>query len=218
MKTALFFIGSLLLAIPAMAQQRQSRPDGVIYGTVIGEDGQPAKGLGLTAHPLGVALGAVLPRTTTNQSGAYRFENLPWWGRYTVYADDEEAGYSLYSNDPARDVAEVEVRPEHREARINLRLPPKAGFLHLHVTNQVTGAAIPAMRLTVMSIDKPDSVLFTMSCSSTHVVLVPPDMNLLIHVTSDGFREWDESVVRGRPINVQSGTRISLDVQLLPSN
>jgi hypothetical protein len=190
----------------------------VIYGTVIGEDGQPAKGLGLTAHPLGIGVGAALPQTTTNQSGAYRFENLPWWGRYTVYADDEEAGYSLYSTAPARHVAEVEVTSEHRKAELNLHLPPEAGFLHLHLTNQVTGAAIPAMRVAVMAMQKPDLLLFTMSCSSTHVVLVPPDKNLLIHVTSDGFREWDESVGRGRPINVQSGTPMSLDVQLLPSD
>jgi hypothetical protein len=24
--------------------------------------------------------------------GEYRFENLPWWGGYTVCAEDEEAG------------------------------------------------------------------------------------------------------------------------------
>jgi hypothetical protein len=46
--------------------------------------------------------------------------------------------------------------------------------------------------------------------------LVPPDRNLLLHVTANGFREWDESVGRGKPINVPSETTLTLNVQLDP--
>ena len=53
-----FSIGLLFLAALAdagVAQQNEQPPlNGVIYGVVIGHDGEPAKGLALAARPLGV--------------------------------------------------------------------------------------------------------------------------------------------------------------------
>jgi hypothetical protein len=87
-------IVTIALGQAVAAQQPEYPTKGVIYGTVVDPDGQPAKDLGLTAHPLSVALGAILPYTKTDQNGKFRFVRIPWWGRYTVFADDEEAGYS----------------------------------------------------------------------------------------------------------------------------
>jgi hypothetical protein len=106
----------------AMQQRSEPRPNGVIYGFALAHDGQPAKGIRLTACPLGVAIQGMLPHTRTDNAGAYRFENLPWWGRYTVYAEDEEAGYPFITD---RHPPEVEVTPEHREAKLDIYLPPK---------------------------------------------------------------------------------------------
>ena len=50
------------------------------------------------------------------------------------------------------------------------------------------------------------------------VILIPPQKNLLLHVSSDGFREWDESVGRRRPITLPSGTQLRLAVELDPSD
>jgi hypothetical protein len=61
MKSALAFVGLFLLAAASAQQNNEPHPKGVIYGIAIGQDGQPAKRIGLTAGPLGVALGAVLP-------------------------------------------------------------------------------------------------------------------------------------------------------------
>jgi len=44
--------------------------------------------------------------------------------------------------------------------------------------------------VALMPMENPESPLFTMSCYSSHVILVPPDKNLLLHVTSDGYHEW----------------------------
>jgi hypothetical protein len=220
MKTGLVFAGFLLLATAGAPQHNVPPPKGVIYGIAIGQDGQPAKGIALTACPLGVPLGTALPTTKTNNTGEYRFENLPWWGRYTVYAEDEEAGYSSFSTGPAGDShpSEVELTPEHREAELKVYLPPKAGFLQIHLTNRRTGVTISAMQVAVMQMENPESPLFTMSCYSNHVILVPPNKNLLLHVTSDGFREWDESAGKGKPLHMPSGTRQIVAVQLEPSD
>ena len=220
MKTKFIFPGLLLLAVATAQVHQQAVLKGTIHGIVVGQDGEPAKRLGLTAEPLVVALAAVLPHTKTNDKGEYRFENVPWWGRYTVYADDEDAGYSVISTGPAGNSypAEVEITPEHPETEVNVSLPPKAGFIEIHLTNRKNGAVIPGMVLAVTPLEKPEFPLFTMSCYSDHIILVPPDTNLLLHVKSDGFREWDESIGTGKPLNVPSGSRLTLDVQLDPSN
>jgi hypothetical protein len=224
MKTTFLLLG-LVLFSAAAAQQQQRAPNGVIYGVVITSDGEPAKGLGLTAMPVGVALATALPHAKTNDRGEYRFENLPWWGKYTVYADEEKAGYSSSSTGAVAkgDPSEVEVTPERPKAEFNLSLPPKAGFIQIHLSNRRTGGVIPAMTIAVMPMEKPDARLFTdprvftMSCYSDHVILIPPSENLLLDVKSDGFREWDESVGKGKPVNVPSGSLLTLNVQLDPA-
>jgi hypothetical protein len=41
--------------------------------------------------------------------------------------------------------------------------------------------------------------LFTMSCNSNKAILIPPEKNLLLHISSDGFRECEsDPQVSGR--------------------
>jgi len=217
-KTALVFIGLLLLVVASAQQKDEPLPKGAIYGIAIGQDGLPAKGIGLTAEPLGVGLGAKLPHTRTNDAGEYRGEKVPWWGRYTVYGDDENEGYSSFSTGQRVTVVpEVQITPEHSEAELRVLLPPRAGFIQVHLTNQKTGAGISGMRVALMPTESPTSPMFTMSCYSNKVILIPPDKNLLLHISSDGFREWNESVGKGKPIRLASRARLTIDVQLEPT-
>ena len=202
----------------AIAQPGQQAVSGSIHGTVIGNDGTPAGGIGLTAYPLGVPLGTRLPETRTDQSGNYRFARLDWWGRYSVRAEDADAGYSIFitgltdrANPP-----EVTLSPEHPEATLDLRLPPKAGFVRIHLTNKQTGATILGLEVRVMSSQTPPQQMFSTSQSSDSVVLIPSDKDLLLHVTSWGFHEWDESAGRGKQIRVAPGSHVELFVQLAP--
>jgi hypothetical protein len=115
MKTVLVFVGLLLMATVVAQPHEEPHPKGVIYGIAIGPDGQPARGIGIAASPLDGVLASLLPRAKTNASGEYRIQDLPWWGKYTVYAEDEDAGYSIFSTGAAGDgyPPEVEVTPEH---------------------------------------------------------------------------------------------------------
>jgi len=218
-KTILVFIGFLVLVTASAQQKDEPLRKGVIHGIAIGQDGLPEKRIGLTAEPLGVALGAMLPHTRTNDAGEYRFESVPWWGRYTVYGDDENEGYSSFSTGPAGDSSppEVQITPEHPEGEMRVLLPPRAGFIQVHLTNQKTGAGISGMRIALMPTESPTSPLFTMSCYANKVVLIPPDKNLLLHISSDGFHEWNESIGQGKPIRLASGARLKIDVQLEPT-
>ena len=72
------------------------------------------------------------------------------------------------------------------------------------------------MIVEVRRTDEQKSLVFSMSCYATHVVLIPPDQDLLLHVSADGFHEWQESVGEGKFIHLPSGSQLKLDVQLLP--
>jgi hypothetical protein len=111
---------------------------------------------------------------------------------------------------------ELKLTPEHRDAKLRVFLPPKAGFVHVHLTNRRSGAAISGMQVSLSPMESPGEQQFSMGCDSNHVVLVQPDKNLLLHVTSDGFREWDESVGKGKPLHLTSGSQLTLDIKLEP--
>ena len=208
----------LLVLSLAMAQQLERVVDGVIHGLVITSTGEPAKSIRLRATPLGTGGSGGVLETRTNSEGRYRFHHLPLWATYRIYADDEAAGYSRASTGPSpgNTISEAEITGEHPDTECNFSLPPKAGLIQIHLTNRRTGITISEMTLWVAHFDTPESGLFTMTGRSDSVVLVPPDRNLLLHVTARGFREWDDSMGRGRAVNVPSENRLTLDVQLDP--
>ncbi len=166
-------------------------------------------------RPLDVSLSGALPRTQTNDLGEYRFEHLGWWGRYTVYAEDPEAGFSWFAMGPGGDLypPTVEITAENQQKELTVYLPPKAGFLHIHVTNRRTGLLIARVQVKMISTLDPQSELTTTG-HPDRVILVPPDKDLLLHVTSHGFHEWDESVGKGKLIRMAAGARRTVDVQL----
>jgi hypothetical protein len=208
---------ALLFLISAEARElRAQSPIGVIYGTVTGADGKPAREINLTSWPIGVPLGTRLPETRTDASGHYRFENIPWWGRFIVCADDADAGYSIFSTGLGPPGEEVTLSPQHPEAEFNFRLPPPAGFVDIHLTNRRTGALITGVEVKLMSIDQPDRVIFGAGSSSTRPILIAPDKDLLLHVTAEGFHEWRESAGLGKRIHLASGSHLNLEVQLEP--
>lgn len=208
MKKLLVFGVLVFLSATAAQNEVRSPNRGVIYGTVLTQEGIPAKGLMLNAHPLGVMLAMPLPWAKTSDTGAYRFEHLPL-GRYTVYAEDKEAGYSSFSTGAGGTPGhppEVELSAEHPEAEFTVHLPPPAGFVLFHLTNRRTGATIAGVQVTVMSGDVHPKPIFGGGFGSTEPLLVPSDLDLLLHVTSWGFREWEHNMERANTFALHRGT------------
>jgi hypothetical protein len=209
MKTAPILLSLFLfVAVGTMSQDGLPRPKGVIYGVVVDENNRPAKEIGITAAgPAGRVPGVI-----TDKEGHYRFGNLWGLGKYAIYAEDWDAGYSIFTNS---EFHEVTISAEHPETELNLRLPPRAGFLDFHLTNRKTGEEIRDLVVKVCATGKEFG---TVSQSTTKPVLVPPDEDLLIHVSSHGFQEWNRSAGKGLPIRVKSGNHLKLDVQLQPAS
>jgi hypothetical protein len=199
------------------AQGEEAVPNGKISGVVVTATGEPAKNVRLTASfsfPGGHS--GDYPHSRTNNAGEYQFQKLPTWGRYVIYADDEAAGYSRISTGPIDGQSSgVEITPEHPASQYDFSLPPRAGLIRVHLRNRRTGVIIPNMTISFLPVDN-QGFRFTTTCRSDHPILVPPDQSLLIHVSADGFREWDESSESGRPISVPSGQSVMLDVELDP--
>lgn len=208
------FLCICFLATMLFAQPQDSNPHkGNIHGIATYGDGQPAKGIMLTASPLGVALGMPLPAAKTNDAGEFKFQNLEY-GMWTVNADDENAGYSVFATDTF--AGQVRISKDKPQAELNIKLPPKAGILHIHMTNANTGAVIPAMRIKLMLPSRPEFPVFQMSSYSNHVVLIPSNKNIFLHVMSDGFQEWEQSAGNGKLIRLSPGSQLTLEVPLHP--
>src|SRR5436305_3373 len=124
MKAMLVSVLSCFLLVLGTAQERKGT--GGIYGTVVSQSGQPVKRIILFAEPLG---GGQFPTVTSNDVGEYRFENLSW-GRYTVFADDPDAGYSGTVIDD-RTQPSVEISQERPQSEFRVVLPAKAGVLQI---------------------------------------------------------------------------------------
>ena len=212
---------SIALTSPsATAQPGQPPAPPAIYGRVVDQNGQPAIGITLEARPMDGILATALPETITDRDGNYRFEHLFGWGKYTIYANDPKAGYSDTSLDPDS-IAQphvVFVSAENPQARFDFSLPPKAGLLFFHLTNQKTGALIDEVEVAVEFAGNPRRSLFSGSHGTNEPFLVPPNRDLLIHVKSRGYKEWFISVGMGKPIRLTPGERMDFDIALEPEN
>ena len=215
----------LVLMAVGHAQTAIQRPicSGVIHGVVFDTSGERAKGIFVQAWPLGVDLSGNLPSAATDREGSYRFEHVcP--GRYTVVVDDEKAGYAhasfmlnefLYGSP----TAEVTLTVKNPEADLPVYLPPKPGFMQVHITNRETKAEIWKFIVTLKVPGQQHASELSVSfdeATKDHQIEVPPDKDVIFRVTADGFHEWSESTGQGKLIRVTSGMKAPLEAELEP--
>ena len=89
----------------------------------------------------------------------------------------------------------------------------------MHVSNGETSAELLtfSVKLTVPRQRRTGKVSFEFKPDvKDPEIQIPPDKDVVFHVTAEGFREWRESAGSGKVIHVPSGTHVALDVRLEP--
>ena len=217
----------LLLAFPATARPCFEDPHakGVVHGVVLQQNGEPAGNFTAILDMPGISLSYVLPRRKTNDRGEFRFEHLcP--GRFAVLVENDAAGYPFVSAGwyhilYGRLIPEVRITKSKFDAELVVTLPPKPAQMHVNLVNRKTKEKIAESEIELI-VDGTESVKTycdtaeSMTCDSPPYFLVPPDRDVLLHVTSNGFHEWKESVGKGKLIHVGSGELLTLDIELDP--
>lgn len=206
-----------LTAVAATANITDPKCSGVLHGAALNEDNQPVPRVGLMLLPLGVDLAYILPTTTTNEAGLYRFENV-CSGRFTVVVDDERAGYPSYVWDAyflsEAKLQEVVLIPGGSEVELPVSVPPKAGVLDLRVRNRRTGDEITNVQV-ILKPQHSDHAWITFN-SDAGKLLVPSNTDLLLRLKSDGFRQWKEATNKGKPIRLQPSAHFTVEAELEP--
>ena len=218
MRAAPLLVGLVFLVHAGNPQDGYPGAAGHIFGHVVDQNNQPARGIGLEAEPLGVALGAVLPRATTDENGNYKL-GAPWWGRYRVYAQDLQEGYAPFATPPSNPLhpAEVAISPDHPEAKFDFQLPPKGGILRFRVKDAKTGVPIHEIEVKVLLAEQPEEPVYSSDGPADNPYLVPSNKDILMHVTLRGYREWRESIGKGKALRLAPGTERTFDIALEPA-
>lgn len=220
-RIALLFL--VLQTVQARSNVQSPECNGVIHGAVFGSSGERVKGIKVQTSLLGVDGSFVLPRAKTDQEGEYRFQNIcP--GRYAVVADDEKAGYPDSSPQINEflygfPITEVRLTAKNPQAELPVFLPPKPGFIQVHVINRETKAEVLkfSVKLKVPGQQRRAEISFEFDAEFKHrEITVPPDKDFVCRVTADGFHEWSESAGPGALIRVPSGTRTTIEIELEP--
>jgi hypothetical protein len=198
------------LLFTTAASAFQSEVNGVIYGVVVGVDGQPISQIAVEAFPTKNPWSGSLPHAKTDSMGRYRIERLPL-GEYNVWAYDQQAGhpYSNWDFYYGKDLPKAQITGDHPNVELRVDLPAPAGFLELHLSNARTGENIRAMRAALRWANNPHRLL-RITGYTDRAILLPPEEDIEVHLSSDGFGASDQT------IRLHPGDRVILNLQLEP--
>lgn len=219
-----FFLLSLMLAVKVSAQSviqsaiQGPKCTGVLYGIVYSPSGHPAIGAKVTAFPVGVDLGALLPDATADQNGGYRFQHIcP--GKYTVIPEDPKAGYPIYFADEFEFLYGTRMKTVglnwlHRQAELPVHLPPKPGRVLLHVRDSQTNLEILkfSLKLNVPRQHRlPELTMEFDTFVGEREFNIPPGKDVILQVKAEGYKD------ASRMISVLPGTHENLDLRVGPA-
>lgn len=207
----------LLLGSLHMQEQSAAIDTGSICGTVQDERGAPASFTEVVAIDLGPHTGPYTA-SETNESGQYCVTGLHL-GDYAMSAFDEERGYPLmflafYAQHlPGK---RVTLSPAALQEHVNWRIPFKAGFLRVIVTDARTGQPVEHIN-TKLSVRSNESFRYSHGTRPGSPILLPPNEDILITVSAPGYESWPGAKGPGRLINIKPGATQTLEVRLKPT-
>jgi hypothetical protein len=210
--------GLLITFLPCLAGFGQQQ--GKIEGVVRNEQGIAVAGATVKAQPEGVVLSSAVPQIETDAGGRFEMDHLPS-GTYKIFAMKESAGYpdtsfAFYSN---QRFPKLVLRSDAQPAEIVLRIGPPGGIMTGIVSDAVTGRPVAASFILRRVSDS--RLWISMAQRSDYRVLLPPDVEVAVEVSADGYSAWHygDSVDRmhRRPIRLRPGEEKKLNVSLQPS-
>ena len=116
-------------------------------------------------------------------------------------------------------ILEVRLTTRNPQADQAVYVPPKPGLMHVQIVNRETRAEIWKFSLTLMVPGQQSAPEISFGFDDDvkdHEIEVPPDKDVIFHVTADGFSEWSQSTGQGKGIRVPSGTKTMLEAELEP--
>lgn len=193
---------------------------GTITGAVVNEQGEPISGATIWCS---LDKGNQVTGVTSGKSdttGKFQLEHLPF-DTYIVSATKHAEGYGDRSQ-----VSEATLTPERPSATVVMNLGPKRAMLIPTVLDKVTGKPVFDYSVQWIVEEFEGQTHGTESGSwgvsrLTKQVLLPPNKDVMLHVTKPGYRTWwymDPSQPNGPGImRLQPGEIKQLTIELEPS-
>ena len=227
-KSAISAIAALVLGLSAGQQNKKlviqtDAEMGLIDGTVLYEDGRPAKGATVYSSPLARPIIGIIPHADTDETGHFRID-IPssWFGKFAVAAMKEDEDYpdmskQFYSDGKFKTITLTSVHPTET---VIIHLGPKAGVLVGTVAEAVSNTPLspcvefrratePSNFLSASGLVKPQ-----------YKLLIPPDTDILVKISLDGYKTWyypgTLDHARATPVRLGPGERKAADIRLEP--
>jgi len=212
-RTVSLFVAAFLSSCarqPAVRVVAADEGPGLIEGTVIYEDGRPAKGATVSAFPVDRGLAATVPSADTDELGHFQISHL-WLGKFTVTAKKEDEGYPDTENTFYSDskIAPITLSISHPSATDTILLGPKAGILVGTVADAVTGAPLDPCVDFHRASDPNNFFSGTGVVNAEYRVLVPSDRNVIMKIWHKGYLPWyypgTNRKSEAKPLHLKSG-------------
>jgi hypothetical protein len=204
---------------PAIRIVAADESPGVIEGTVIYEDGRPAKGAMVSAFPLDRIMLGRIPATETDAFGHFYIKHL-LVGKFDVTAKKESEGYPDSSSRfyYERKIAPITLSLSHLAATDTIILGPRAGILTGTAVDAVTGVPLEPCVDFHWASDPNKFMSGTGLIIAEYRLLIPPDRDVIMKIWCDGYLPWyypgADSKSAAKPLRLASGEEKKLYIRL----
>jgi hypothetical protein len=220
----LFLPICLLSAGFAAYGQSSDEPMGSICGMVQDENGLPASLIRVTAACVGPkAHTGTYPRGETDGVGHYCVNVAI--GDYIMSADDVNKGYPLmaimfyasHDSNAESSAPRISITAHELTRHADWRIPYKAGFVRVKLTDARTGKQIVPMFFDLVVRSRSQYGHMYGSCGSTAALLVPPNEDIVFAVSAPGYQWWPSENKKGKLLNLPPGTTEEVAIELQPT-
>lgn len=208
------------IAILLAACHLPAQTKGTITARVTDQSGNPlvnARVAMVPADRMGIM--GVLRECLTDHEGVCSLEL--GFGKYHVTAQKTAEGYpdlTMRFYGHGQWPATAEITSEMPATSVTVRLGPKAASLVLHAVDDASGDIIKHLTITLHPAADPKEFISTSVTDSGPTVLIPPDLDVLVTVSADGYEPWHlkehSELSSGGVVHLHSQDRQEIEVRL----